>query len=71
MVVTPITKNVSGFPKFALRNFDPMKDQHPVSWLLSKLTSDVYEPLNTWLNEILEENHHPSMVTMPDPLPTK
>lgn len=63
-------KNVSNLSKPALRNFDPMRDEHPVGWLLSKLTPHVYLPLNTWLNEILEENRHPSGVTMPDPLPT-
>ena len=65
------SKNASDLPKPALRNFDPMRDEHPVGWLLSKLTPDVYLPLNTWLNEVLEEDHHPSVVTMPDPLPPK
>ena len=35
------------------RNFDPMKDEHPVAWLLDSLKPEVFEPLHEWLTELL------------------
>ena len=47
-----------------------MKDEHPVTWLLSMLKkhSTATEALNTWLADVVSEGSFPSpdSVTMPD-----
>ena len=52
------------------RCFDPMKDEHPVSWLLSTLKkhSTATDALNTWLADVVNEGPfpNPNSVTMPD-----
>ena len=51
-----------------LRTFDPVKNQHPVSWLLENVKIDIYQPLHDWLaTEILEEAMpEPSTLNFPD-----
>ena len=49
------------------RSFDPLKDQHPVSWLIETLKPELYEPLAEWVDEVLgEEILKPHGIVMPD-----
>lgn len=49
------------------RTFDPMKDQHPVSWLVKNLKNNLYPVLFEWVNEVLGETTlRPGDVFMPD-----
>lgn len=45
-----------------------MKDQHPVTWLLKNLKTDLYAPLCQWMSDAMENALPPvDSVTMPDP----
>lgn len=57
---------ITAFMSFE-RNFDPMRDQHPVTWVLEKLQPGVYEPLMQWLQSVDPDCVIlPSSFTMPD-----
>ena len=50
------------------RTFDPMQDEHPVQWLLSKMDINLYSVVHQWLTEIVETDPapKPSDYTFPD-----
>lgn len=51
------------------RTFDPMKDEHPVSWLIQSLKPDLYPALADWIDSILGESSlRPQAVIMPETL---
>ena len=53
--------------QLVLRLFDPMRDEHPVQWLLDKWHSDMCGPLTDWLEDVLQSPiPKPSEVIMPE-----
>ena len=54
-------------PAWNPRNFDPLKDEHPVSWLMQNLKPELYEPVTQWLDEVMGcETRRPEALVMPD-----
>jgi len=50
-----------------MRTFDPMKDQHPVQWLLDHLKPEIYSPMYDWIKEVMNADPgHPNTCLMPD-----
>lgn len=55
-----------------LRSFDPLKDEHPVTWLLSNAKPELFAPLHDWLCHVLGSTlPHPSDLRTPDKWATK
>lgn len=43
-----------------------MRDQHPVKWLLEKMTGGLCESLNNWMHEMSGDVTYPQDFIMPD-----
>ena len=39
-----------------LRSFDPVKNEHPVQWLLANRDKAKYGPLHDWMKELMEKD---------------